>query len=302
MLVVHMNSHVVTAPRLLWFDLTHDKSATDCTPAFANTCEISLIRDLKVSALNNHQPDMICMHYDRPDALGLRLLLEIKCAAPSVPITMLTVQHSEELAVWALRSKVWDYLVLPLPTAERDRYLVALRELCQLRSHTPAKETKRPLTRANQLPESVRLTKQYQKQLPLEGAVQYIEEHFQEHIEQSQIAKHCGISPFRFSRLFKQTYEVGFVEFVLGKRMEKAEELLCNSQMPITSIAYAVGFQDPSYFTRAFKQYFGCCPSDFRREGLVTSDITNADANNRRSPIKTPAHAHDAQVISYYQR
>ncbi|MNR67146.1 Arabinose operon regulatory protein [compost metagenome] len=47
--------------------------------------------------------------------------------------------------------------------------------------------------------------------------------------------------------------------------MEKAEDLLHNSEMPVTSIAYAVGFQDPSYFARAFKQHFGCCPSEFRR-------------------------------------
>lgn len=284
-----MNSHVVTAPRLLWFDLTHDQSATDCTPAFANACDIRLVRDLRTSGLNNQHPDMICMHFDRPDALGLRLLLEVKKTTPSVPITMLTVQHSEELAVWAFRSKVWDYLVLPLLPTERERYLQALRELCRLRNNAQNTEHKLPLSHPNPLPESVRLTSQYQKQQPLQDAVQYIDEHFHQHIEQSQIARHCGMTPFRFSRLFKQTYAVGFVEFVLAKRMEKADELLRHSQMPITSIAYAVGFQDPSYFTRAFKQYFGCCPSDFRRVGSFTGD----SLSEHRSPFGT-VQAHDS--------
>lgn len=292
-----MNSHDVTAPRLLWFDLTHDQSATDCTAAFTNACEISLVRDLRVAGLSNHRPDMICMHYDRPDALGLRLLLEVKNAAPSVPITMLTVQHSEELAVWAFRSKVWDYLVLPLLLCERERYLHALRELCQLRSNTQPTANKLPLPRANQLPESVRLTSQYQKQLPLQDAVQYIEEHFHEHIEQSQIARHCGMTPFRFSRLFKQTYQLGFVEFVLAKRMEKADELLCNSQMPITSIAYTVGFQDPSYFTRAFKQYFGCCPSEFRRMGSIMNDNLSADTSKHAKLCTAAARAHGGEIM-----
>ncbi|MDA7085793.1 response regulator transcription factor [Pseudomonas sp. SA3-5] len=263
--MAHMNTHALTAPRLLWFDLTHDESAPDCMAAFASMCQISLARDLSVAGINTQQrPDMICMHYDRPDTMSLNLLIEVKRAVPSIPITMLTMHHSEELAVWAFRSGVWDYLALPLVQAERNRYLSALRELCSLRRNAEMPIQKKLLTRSNDLPESVRLTADHQKQRPLQDAIQYIELHFKEHIEQKELAKRCGMTPFRFSRLFKQTYGVGFLEFIQSKRMEKAEELLNNSEMPITSIAYAVGFQDPSYFARTFKQHFGCCPSDFR--------------------------------------
>lgn len=261
-----MNTHAVTAPRLLWFDLTHDQSAPDCAGAFSDACQIKLVRDMSVAGMNAHQrPDMICMHYDRPDTLSLNLLIAVKRAAPSIPITMLTMQHSEDLAVWAFRSGVWDYLVLPLVQSERNRYLSALRELCHLRSDTGTSNQKRLLTRTVDLPESVRLTADHQKQQPLRDAIQYIELHYKEHIEQKELAERCGMTPFRFSRVFKQTYGIGFLEFIQRKRMEKAEDLLNNSEMPITSIAYAVGFLDPSYFARAFKQHFGCCPSEYRR-------------------------------------
>jgi AraC-like DNA-binding protein len=261
-----MNTQAITAPQLLWFDLTHDQSATDCSAAFADSCRIILVRELNVSRLSARQrPDMICMHYDRPDSQSLNLILEVKRAAPSIPITMLTLQHSEELAVWAFRSGVWDYLALPLQPAEHQRYLKDLRALCQLRNAHDLSKPKQQLARISELPESVRLTNEHQKQRPLQDAIHYIELHFKEHIEQQTLAKRCGMTPFRFSRLFKQTYGVGFLEFVQRKRMDKAEELLSNSEMPITSIAYAVGFQDPSYFARSFKQYFGCCPSDYRQ-------------------------------------
>lgn len=264
--MAHMNTRAVTAPRLLWFDLTHDQSAPDCAVAFADVCQISLVRDMSVSGMNAHQrPDMICMHYDRPDTLSLNLLMAVKRAAPSIPITMLTMQHSEDLAVWAFRSGVWDYLVLPLVQSERNRYLNALRDLCHLRSGGDSAKHKQLLTRNADLPESVRLTADHQKQQPLQQAIHFIELHFKEHIEQKELAARCGMTPFRFSRLFKQTYGIGFLEFIQRKRMEEAESLLNNSEMPITSIAYAVGFQDPSYFARAFKQHFGCCPSEYRR-------------------------------------
>jgi AraC-like DNA-binding protein len=277
-----INTRALAAPQLLWFDLTHDQSAADCSAAFADSCSIILARDLNLSRISARQhPDMICMHYDRPDSLSLNLILEVKRAAPSIPITMLTLQHSEELAVWAFRSGVWDYLALPLQSAERLRYLKALRALCQLRDAHDRRKPKQQLTRIGELPESVRLTNEHQKQRPLQDAVHYIDLHFKEHIEQQTLAKRCGMTPFRFSRLFKQTYGVGFVEFIQRKRMDKAEELLSNSEMPITSIAYAVGFQDPSYFARSFKQYFGCCPSDYRL-ALAMQPKTSGHASNNK--------------------
>lgn len=293
--MVHMNSHVVAAPRLLWFDLTQDRSAANYTSVFSDACQISLASNPSVGELNMHRrPDMICMHFDRPDASGLSLLLAIKRAAPSIPITMLTVQHSEELAVWAFRSGVREYLQLPLSAAERDRYLQTLRELCEFRRSSNA-EDKQPLPQTATLPESVRLTAQYQRQQPLQGAIEYIEEHFQERIEQKAMAQRCGMTPFRFSRLFKETYKIGFVEFILFKRMENAEQLLHNSQMPISSIAYAVGFQDPSYFARAFKQHFGCCPSEFRQEGATPprSSVTQPTAKQTIQPFRTTKHAQE---------
>lgn len=283
--MVNMDTLVVTAPRLLWFDLTHDQSARDYTVAFSDTCRISLARDLSVQGIKAQQrPDMICMHYDRPDTLSLNLLIEVKRAVPSIPITMLTMHHSEELAVWAFRSGVWDYLALPLAQAERNRYLKALRELCSLRSNIEIPNHKKVLTRSNDLPESVRLTADHQKQCPLQGATHYIDLYFKEPLELNQLAKRCGMTPFRFSRLFKQTYGVGFLEYIQRKRMEKAEELLNNSEMPITSIAYAVGFVDPSYFARIFKQRFGCTPSDYR-SSETSPEQTVATLRSPRKPL-----------------
>ncbi len=267
-----MNTQARIKPHLLWFDLTHDQSAQEYASAFDDACQIKLVRDISLSGMKAQQrPDMICMHYDRPDTLSLNLLIAVKRAAPTIPVTMLTLQHSEELAVWAFRSGVWDYLTLPLAQAERERYLSALRDLCELRSSAEKATTKEVLARNPQLPESVRLTPEHQKQQPLQDAIEYIELHFTEQIEQKKLAELCGMTPFRFSRLFKQTYGIGFLELVQRKRMEQAEMLLNNSEMPITSIAYAVGFQDPSYFARSFKQHFGCCPSEYRREDAAVA-------------------------------
>ncbi|UVE17094.1 response regulator transcription factor [Pseudomonas sp. LS44] len=253
-------------PVLLWLDLTHDRSAEELIGQFRSSCDCRLARDSNVTdAEHDQQPDMICMHFDRPDALGLNLLLEVKRTAPSIPITMFTVQHSEELAVWAMRAGVWEYLVLPLPGVEKTRYLECLQQLRTLRQGGTIHASKPYIEHGCPLPDSIRLTKSHQKQRALQKALLHIDQHFREGIDQKELAQHCGMTSFRFCRLFKEQLGVGFMEYILRKRMGFAKELLDNSQMPITSIGYEAGFKDPSYFARAFKQFAGCTPSEYRQ-------------------------------------
>ena len=260
-----MKSNSATKPFLLWLDLTHDRSVEELIGQFRATCDCRLAKNAALPERPHEQPDMICMHFDRPDALGLNLLLEVKRTAPSIPITMFTVQHSEELAVWAMRSRVWEYIVLPFSAAEKSRYLHSLQQLCELRRGANGHAKKPLVERCPALPESIRLTAEHQKHQALHKVLQYIDQHFRESIDQKELAQRCGMTPFRFSRLFKEVIGIGFMDYILSKRMDFAKELLDNSQMPITSIGYEAGFKDPSYFARAFKQACGCTPSEYRQ-------------------------------------
>ncbi|UZE16474.1 DNA-binding response regulator [Pseudomonas sp. B21-054] len=249
-------------PKLLWFDLTHDRSTQELISQFQDTCDCTLAKNALLPS--GEQVDMICVHFDRPDTAGLRRLLDIKRTLPAIPITMFTVQHSEELAVWAMRSSVWEYMVLPLPASERKRYLTAVVQLCELRRHANGQRKTPQIDHAPTLPDSIRLTSGHQKHQALSHIMLYIDQHFRESIDQRDLAKRCGMTTFRFSRLFKEANGLGFTDYVLNKRMSFAKELLDNSQMPITSIGYEAGFKDPSYFARAFKQYASCTPSEYR--------------------------------------
>jgi len=257
-----MTPNLTGKPKLLWFDLTHDQSTKELISQFEETCDCTLAKNAMLPG--GQQVDMICIHFDRPDTPGLRRLLEIKRTVPTIPITMFTVQHSEELAVWAMRSSVWEYMVLPLAAAERKRYLTAVVQLCELRRNAKGLGKTSQIDHSPTLPDSIRLTSGHQKHQALNHIMLYIDQHFRDSIDQRDLAKRCGMTTFRFSRLFKEANGLGFTDYVLNKRMSFAKELLDNSQMPITSIGYEAGFKDPSYFARAFKQYAGCTPSDYR--------------------------------------
>lgn len=260
-----MSTKAARKHRLLWIDLTSAQTAEQCIQQFLPHCHIDLAYGLDELPLagNSPLPDMLCLQFDRPDSNGLNLLLEIKKRIPSVPITMLTVQHSEELAVWAFRSGIWEYLVLPLSNAERQRYLKSLRDLRDMRER-PADNQRQRAMRTEQLPDCVRLNREHYLQQPLYAAIAHIDSHFCERIDETDMATLCAMSAVRFSRLFKQYCGIGFQEYVMRKRMQAAEELLFNSDIPVSSVAYKVGFKDPSYFSRAFRQHFGRSPSACR--------------------------------------
>ncbi|MFJ2366823.1 helix-turn-helix transcriptional regulator [Pseudomonas sp. NPDC087697] len=257
-----MTSNVIRKPSLLWFDRTHDRSTTELITQFEDVCDCKLAKDSVFPS--EVQADMICIHFDRPDTPDLRMLLEIKRTIPTIPITMFTVQHSEELAVWAMRSCVWEYMVLPLSASERNRYLTALVQLYELRRNVNDQRKTTQIDHSPTLPGSIRMTPGHQKHQALSNVQLYIDQHFRETIDQRELAKRFGMTAFRFSRLFKETYGLGFTDYILNKRMNFAKELLDNSQMPITSIGYEAGFKDPSYFARAFKQFTNCTPSEYR--------------------------------------
>lgn len=257
-----MTSNLTRRPSLLWFDQTHDRSTKELIAQFEGTCDCKLAKNCALPIAE--QADMICIHFDRPDTPGLRLLLEIKRTTPTIPITMFTVQHSEELAVWAMRSSVWEYMVLPLSSNERKRYLTAVVQLCELRGNANGQGQTSLIDHSPTLPDSIRLTSGHQKHQALSNVMLYIDQHFRDSIDQRELAKRCGMTTFRFSRLFKEANGVGFTDYILNKRMSFAKQLLDNSQMPITSIGYEAGFKDPSYFARAFKQFVNCTPSEYR--------------------------------------
>ncbi|NUT89375.1 DNA-binding response regulator [Pseudomonas corrugata] len=279
-----MTSNLTGKPRLLWFDLTHDRSTKELAIQFEQACHCTLATNATLPG--GEQVDMICIHFDRPDTPGLRRLLEIKRTVPTIPITMFTVQHSEELAVWAMRSNVWEYMVLPLSATERKRYLTAVMQLCELRRNTGSRGKTSLVDHSPTLPDSIRLTSGHQKHQALNHILLYIDQHFRDSIDQRDLAKRCGMTTFRFSRLFKEANGLGFTDYVLNKRMSFAKELLDNSEMPITSIGYEAGFKDPSYFARAFKQYANCTPSEYRLARQVRTTAVTPSAPEEEASME----------------
>ena len=95
-----------------------------------------------------------------------------------------------------------------------------------------------------------------------------IEEHSGEELSLSKVAKAVNISTNHLSEKFKQVTGVKFVDYIAQIRFEKARDLLLNSNLRISEIAFAVGFQSLSQFNRVFKKIARKSPSQYRDKVL----------------------------------
>lgn len=92
----------------------------------------------------------------------------------------------------------------------------------------------------------------------------YVNEHLAQEIKISELAQLTRMSHFHFSRLFKQAFGISPHQYVIEQRVEKAKQLLKQSQLPIVEIAMLCGFSSHSHLGKCFRQYTRMSPKQYR--------------------------------------
>jgi AraC family transcriptional regulator len=94
---------------------------------------------------------------------------------------------------------------------------------------------------------------------------EYIEEHVNESISLATLAHLVRLSPWHFSRAFKQSFAMPPHRYQTNRRMEHAKLLLTGREDSIMEIALTIGFSSPNAFATAFRKVTGLAPTEYRR-------------------------------------
>ena len=249
-------------PRLLWVRMA-DFAAAAVPHSTAeeyfklHVCSVSEVH----AAMSRFVPQVVCFDFEQTQAVHLRAMRDFKRLHPSVPLLMMTAQHSEALAVWAFRVRVWNFLVKPIRTSElRANFDVLARLVSEDRTSPRAARCVGTL-----IPEDAMEPSSLAAQSPLDSALRFIESNYASKIRQSAAAAVAGMTVYTFSRAFKAEYGVTFREYVLRYRIGRACEMLKEGAQGATDAGIAVGFEDASHFSRAFRRVVGISPSAFQR-------------------------------------
>lgn len=99
----------------------------------------------------------------------------------------------------------------------------------------------------------------------VDEAKEYILEHYGDNeISIAKVCQHLHISTGYFSNIFKKETKTTFVNYLMGVRMEAAQDLLATTDLKAFEIAERVGFADPNYFSFCFRKKFGVSPKEYR--------------------------------------
>ena len=99
---------------------------------------------------------------------------------------------------------------------------------------------------------------------PIAPALRYISDNYTSEITLSDLAGICCMNRSYFCRRFHEITGRTAIAYVNEYRLAKAQALLLTTSMTISEVASAVGYDDSSYFTRRFRDLFGCTPKQLR--------------------------------------
>jgi AraC family transcriptional regulator len=98
----------------------------------------------------------------------------------------------------------------------------------------------------------------------LKRAIDYIEARLNEHVSLADVASSAGLTRMHFAAQFRAATGLRPHEYLLRRRVERAQEMLVGTGMSLVDIAQSVGFQTQSHFTTVFKRYAGRPPGAWR--------------------------------------
>lgn len=265
----------MAAPRALWLDWCCIPQRYDHGRIVARFCDLrrKVWPADVLPAVRAHRPDFLCVDYDYPDRARLGTIPLLRRHFPGLRVLMFTEYHTEALAVWAFRHRVWEYRVKPIT----EDMLARLVEVAMASSGTP-----RPRGWfADVLPPDLIAPsgplRRPTAPLPrTAAAVAYVDEHYAEVVRVDTVARLCGLSRSEFSRVFHREHGTSFRRYLVDHRIAVARDFLALPQTSVSQVAYAVGFNDLSHFGRLFRRLVGEPPTRYRQR--LQSRQTERDA------------------------
>lgn len=100
-------------------------------------------------------------------------------------------------------------------------------------------------------------------------AKKYMAKHFRRPILLEDVAAEVHLSPCYFSRLFKESEGINFIDYLTKLRIEEGKRLLLQTTDTIAVIAETIGYGEANYFSRLFRRQVGVSPSHYRQKSLA---------------------------------
>ena len=111
----------------------------------------------------------------------------------------------------------------------------------------------------------------------------------------SELAKAVGISRTNLYQKVKSATHKSVSRFISGIRLKKAKELLAQTSLTVSEVAYEVGFGSPTYFIKCFHDYYGYPPGEAAK--VESAENNFVDTSTRKQEVTFPKSKHKPKII-----
>jgi DNA-binding response OmpR family regulator len=210
-------------------------------------------------------PDLIVSDVMMPEKDGFEVVETLKHneLTSHIPIVLLTAKADVQSRIAGLKRGADAYLSKPF---HQEELLATLANLLEQRKRLQAKYSDGRLMVSDSLPQSPITNHQSPVSDPEDALLQKVQTAVLDNLSDSNfkvedLCRAVATGQSQLNRKLMALTGMSTIAFIRSTRLAKAKELLLAKEMNISEVAYAVGFDDPKYFSRAFMEQFGIAPS-----------------------------------------
>lgn len=214
--------------------------------------------------------DLILMDIEMPGMSGLDAARAVLAQRPSCRVIFVTAYSLFQYAHEAVHLGACDYLLKPVDPDELEasvrramRQIETERKLEELAAARPQPEQTETEEEAEDAPEE---SENSQTALVMAHVRRYLEDNYMFDLSLDRVGEILHISPAYLSAQFKKYQKMNFLDCLTELRINAAKELLADPFRSSAEVASMVGYEDASYFARAFKKRTGMTPTQYRRQ------------------------------------
>ena len=214
--------------------------------------------------------DLILMDIEMPGMSGLDAARAVLAQRPSCRVIFVTAYSLFQYAHEAVHLGACDYLLKPVDPDELEasvrramRQIETERKLEELAAAQPQPEQTETEAEAEDAPEE---GENSQTALVMAHVRRYLEDNYMFDLSLDSVGEILHISPAYLSAQFKKYQKMNFLDCLTELRINAAKELLADPFRSSAEVASMVGYEDASYFARAFKKRTGMTPTQYRRQ------------------------------------
>jgi DNA-binding response OmpR family regulator len=230
-----------------------------------------------LNLVQKHLPNIVISDVMMPEMDGIELCNTLKADINTshIPVFLLTAKSEETHHLEGLNVGADDYITKPFSI-----------DILKLRIANAIKNRKLIIEKfsvgGNSIPDGINISPIDQDLL--QKIVTYVENNIDNDITSDKLAAELGLSKSNLYKKLKDLTGFSVNIYIRNIRLNIAAQLLKQENYSISDVAYAVGFNNPKYFSSCFMKYFGKSPRDFMLSQKAENDSGSKSDDNRTTP------------------